>query len=279
MSPARPIEAISRADFSVTMLPADRAPHAQGDLAHGTDRWNVPHEALVALRGVDPGFRPDWAPESPPPGPSPLDPTRLGVDRDFVRISEVGMRVSGFSMVRDAVRLHYPVAEAIRSILPLCDEFVIAVGRSQDGTVDRIRALNDPKVRILETEWDPAHFVHGAINAVQSNLALDQCTGDWAFYLQADEVVHEEDLPGIRSAMEANLNDPQVEGLLFRYLHFWGTDRVQWTRNWYRHETGLSATFRNAVPKRAGFRLDGQKLRSGIPEAGSSTWRVRLPKR
>ena len=112
------------------------------------------------------------------------------------------MRVSGFSMVRDAVRLNYPVAESIRSILPICDEFVIAVGQGEDGTVERIRAIGDPKVRILETEWNPAHFVHGAINAVQSNLALDQCTGDWAFYVQADEVVHEDDLPLIVRAME-----------------------------------------------------------------------------
>lgn len=179
------------------------------------------------------------------------------------------MRVSGFSMVRDAIRLHYPVAEAIRSILPICDEFVIAVGRSQDGTADRIRALNDPKIRILETDWDPAHFVHGAINAVQSNLALDQCTGDWAFYLQADEVVHEEDLPRIRAAMEANLKDERVEGLLFDYLHFWGDfDHVHWTRNWYRHEVRV---VRNIPGMRSwksaqGFRLNERKLR--VRESG-----------
>jgi glycosyltransferase involved in cell wall biosynthesis len=180
------------------------------------------------------------------------------------------MRVSGFSMVRDAVRLHYPVVEAIRSILPICDEFVIAVGRSQDGTIERIKALNDPKVRLLETEWDSAHFVHGAINAVQSNLALDECRGDWAFYLQADEVIHEDDLPLIRAAMEANLADERVEGLLFRYLHFWGDfDRVHWTRNWYRHEVRL---VRNIPGMRSwksaqGFRLDGRKLR--VRESGA----------
>jgi len=173
------------------------------------------------------------------------------------------MRVSGFSMVRDAVRLNYPVAESIRSILPICDEFVIAVGRSGDGTLERVRAIGDPKVRVLETEWDPAHFVHGAINAVQSNLALDQCTGDWAFYVQADEVIHEDDVPLIRQAMESYLADTRVEGLLFRYLHFWGDfDHYHWTRNWYRKEVRV---VRNVPGMRSwksaqGFRLNGRKV-------------------
>lgn len=174
------------------------------------------------------------------------------------------MRVSGFSMVRDAVRLHYPVAESIRSILPICDEFVIAVGQGEDGTVERIRAIGDPKVRILETEWNPAHFVHGAINAVQSNLALDQCIGDWAFYVQADEVVHEDDLPLISRAMERYLDDPRVEGLLFDYLHFWGDfDHYHGARNWYRHEVRV---VRNLPGMRSwksaqGFRMDGRRPR------------------
>lgn len=173
------------------------------------------------------------------------------------------MRVSGFSFVRDAVRLSYPVAEAIRSILPICDEFVIAVGESQDETLERIQSIGDPKVRILRSTWDESHFVHGAINAVQTNIALDACTGDWAFYVQADEVVHEEDLPKIRSAMERHLGDPRVEGLLFDYLHFWGDfDHVHWTRNWYRHEVRV---VRNTPEIRSwksaqGFRRNGQKL-------------------
>lgn len=178
-------------------------------------------------------------------------------------VPEAFMRVSGFSFVRDAVRLSYPIAEAIRSILPICDEFVIAVGESQDGTLERIESIGDPKVRILRSHWDESHFVHGAINAVQTNIALDACTGDWAFYVQADEVVHEDDLPKIHAAMERHLEDPRVEGLLFDYLHFWGDfDHVHWTRNWYRHEVRV---VRNTPEIRSwksaqGFRRNGQKL-------------------
>ncbi|MBM3912615.1 MAG: glycosyltransferase family 2 protein, partial [Sphingomonadales bacterium] len=45
------------------------------------------------------------------------------------------MKVSGFTFIRNAVLLDYPILEAIRSILPLCDEIVVAVGKSEDETL------------------------------------------------------------------------------------------------------------------------------------------------
>ena len=173
------------------------------------------------------------------------------------------MRVSGFSFVRDAIRLHYPIVEAIRSALPLVDEFVVAVGPSEDGTLERLQAIGDPRVRLLETSWDPAHFVHGRINAVQTNIAMDACTGDWGLYLQADEVLHEDDLPRLRTAMERWQDDSRVEGFLFDWLHFWGDfDHVQWTRNWYRHDIRIVRLGRNIRSWKSaqGFRRDEQKL-------------------
>jgi hypothetical protein len=116
--------------------------------------------------------------------------------------------------VRDAVRLDFPVVEAITSILPICDEFVIAVGKGADGTAELIESIDSDKIRIIHTEWDPRLFVRGAINAQQTNVALDECTGDWAFYVQADEVVHEKYLPVVRESMEDNLGRAEVEGLL-----------------------------------------------------------------
>ncbi len=173
------------------------------------------------------------------------------------------MKVSGFSFCRNAVSLYYPIAEAIRSALPIVDEFVIAVGESDDDTLERIRAIGDPKIRVIETEWDQKHFVHGAINAVQTNIALDACSGDWCIYLQADEVLHEDDYDAIlRTARDAR-DRPEVEGLLFDYLHFWATyDTYQTARNWYRHEVRM---VRGGIGVRSwksaqGFRIDERKL-------------------
>ena len=99
------------------------------------------------------------------------------------------MKISGFTFVRNAVKLYYPIVEAITSMLPICDECIVACGDSEDETTDLVRAIGDDRIRIIETVWDPKYFVHGAINAQQTNVALDRCAGDWCFYVQADEVV------------------------------------------------------------------------------------------
>jgi glycosyltransferase involved in cell wall biosynthesis len=132
------------------------------------------------------------------------------------------MKVSGFTFVRNGVKYDFPVVEAIRSILPIVDEFVVNVGKSEDDTLGLIRSMGDPKVRIIENVWDEAKQKDGVVFREQTDLALDACTGDWAFYLQADEVVHEEELPRIRALMEENLDRTQILGLHFRYLHFYG---------------------------------------------------------
>ncbi len=174
------------------------------------------------------------------------------------------MKISGFSFVKNAVKLYYPVVESIRSALPLVDEFVIACGDSDDSTTELIRTIDDPKLKIIETVWNPDHFVHGAVNAVQSNIALDACTGNWCFYLQADEVVHENYLPVLREKMEQYNDTPVVEGLLFDYVHFYGSYNLyQVAHNWYAKEVRI---VRNGIGVRSwesaqGFRIDKRKLR------------------
>ena len=112
------------------------------------------------------------------------------------------MRVSGFTICRNAVKFNYPVVESIQSILPLCDEFVVNVGDSQDATPEVIRSLKDSRIRIIENAWDLSRGRD--VLCEQTNLALKQCRGDWAFYLQSDEVVHQDDLPRLSSLMKRN---------------------------------------------------------------------------
>jgi hypothetical protein len=129
--------------------------------------------------------------------------------------------------------------EAIQSILPICDEFVIAVGKGDedDITRDLIAAIDDPKVKIIDTLWDEKYFKRGIINSIQTDIAMQQCTGDWLFYVQADEVVHEKYLPVIRQRCEQLLNNHEVEGLVFKYKHFWGDyNHYHQGHGWYPHE-------------------------------------------
>jgi glycosyltransferase involved in cell wall biosynthesis len=130
------------------------------------------------------------------------------------------MQVSGFSIVRNAVRYDYPFLESIQSLLPLVDEMIVALGDCDDGTGVALQSLPTTKLKVIHTQWDPGLRRDGLIISQQTNLALDACQGDWCFYLQADEVLHENDLDRIDGAMRSTLDRPWIDGLSFRYHHF-----------------------------------------------------------
>jgi len=160
------------------------------------------------------------------------------------------MKVSGFTFLRNVQQLGYPFVASIRSILPLVDEFVVALGPSEDDTEAILRKIGDPKIHIIPTRWNEHirsdYSVKGFVYGQQKSIALFNCTGDWAFYLEGDEVVHENDLPAIRSAMERYLNDQRIEALAFDYLHFYGNaNTYAWSPRWYRSEARI---LRNTIP-------------------------------
>ncbi len=159
------------------------------------------------------------------------------------------MRVSGFSIIRNGIKYFYPFIEAIKSILPLCDEFIVNVGDSDDGTLGAVLGLKDEKIKIIESKWDMSLRKGGEILSVETNKALKVCTGDWCFYIQADEVLHEKYFPVVKAAMEDNLNKKSVEGLKFKYRHFYGNyDYYQDNyRIWYIAETRIIRRSDNIV--------------------------------
>lgn len=159
------------------------------------------------------------------------------------------MKISGFSYVRNGFDYGVPFLEAYQSILPICDEFIVAVGNGADGTKEAILALNNSKIRVIDTVWDMSLRENGKIFAQQSNTALDGITGDWAFHIQADEVIHENDIFKIKEAIEKNNNDKNVEGFILPFVHFWGGyDYVRTSRRVHKHEVRL---FRNGLNVRA----------------------------
>lgn len=135
------------------------------------------------------------------------------------------MKISAFTFIRNGVITGFPFIESIRSLLPLADEYVVNVGRSDDDTLERVRALakEHPKIRIIESIWNERMQQKGFVYAQQKMIAQYSCTGDWAFYLEGDEVLHENDLPAIRVALEKHHADPEIEALAFDYYHFWGS--------------------------------------------------------
>lgn len=145
------------------------------------------------------------------------------------------VRVSGFTIIRNAFRYDFPVVESIRSILPVCDEVIVNVGKSDDDTLGLIRSIGDPKIRILETEWDMARRNYALGD--ETMRAMRACRHPWGIYIQADEVLHETGAAALAEAIQASDGDPRVEGLLVNYLHFYGgLDTVARNRRWYSRE-------------------------------------------
>ena len=163
--------------------------------------------------------------------------------------------LSGFTIVRNAVTLDFPIVPAIRSILDVCDEVVVNVGRSEDGTRDLVASIADPRIRILDAEWDMSQ--RNLVLGAETLRAMQACRGSWGLYIQADEVLHE--------AKVAEWDgDGRVEGLLVKYLHFYGGfDVVATNRRWYRREVRCVRLGQDIRPYRdaQGFRVGPERRR------------------
>ncbi len=176
------------------------------------------------------------------------------------------MKIAGFTFIRNAIRFDYPVEESIRSMLPLCDFVVVAVGQSEDKTLELVRNIAPDKIRILQTVWDDNLREGGRVLAEETNKAYRAIKEkvDWCIYLQADELIHEEDYPNLKQSMLHYKDDARIEGLVFDYLHFYGSYHYLGdSRRWYRREVRIIrqdpaiSSYRDAQ----GFRKTGKKLR------------------
>ncbi len=175
------------------------------------------------------------------------------------------MKVCGFTFIRNAEKFDFPVTEAIQSVLPVCDQFVVAVGNSDDNTRRLIEKIDPAKISIVDTVWDESLKKGGEVYAAETDKAFQSVPEDfdWCFYIQGDEVVHEKFLPAIKKAMEENLHRQEVEGLLFSYKHFYGTyDYIADSRKWYRNEIRIIRNDKEIRSYRdaQGFRKNGEKL-------------------
>ena len=147
------------------------------------------------------------------------------------------MKISGFSYVRNGIELDYPFVESIKSVLPICDEFIMVVGDSQDGSRAAVEEIQSDKIKIVDSVWDMNLRVEGGVFAQQSNLGIDHATGDWLLHIQADELIHEDDLHKIKEGILKYDSDKQVQGLLLPYYHFWGGyNYIRTTRRVHRRE-------------------------------------------
>jgi len=176
------------------------------------------------------------------------------------------MKVVGFSFIKNAVKFQYPIVEAVRSILPICDEVIVAVGKSDDNTRELVAAI-DPKVKIIDTVWNEATREGGRVLAEETDKAFQAIApdADWCVYIQGDEVMHEDGHAEAMEAMKKWKDHKEVDGLLFNYIHFFGSyDYIGAEGHWFRNEIRIVRNDKSIWSYRdaQGFRKgDNEKLR------------------
>ena len=178
------------------------------------------------------------------------------------------MRISGFSYIRNGFQFGYPFLQAIQSVLPICDEFIVAVGDSTDGTREAVLALHPSKIRVVDTVWDDELRKSGKIFAQQSDAALAAVSGDWAIHIQADEVIHEQELPLLAEAIHKHHPNPRVEALILPFLHFWGSyNYIHNTRRTHRYEIRAFRTSLGVRPYKDSQGFRKYTMHDGWPDA------------
>ena len=177
------------------------------------------------------------------------------------------MKVSGFTFLRNAVINGYPFEESIRSILPIVDEFICVIGEGEDETRNCVLAIADPKIRVIDSQWNENMQDRGFVYGQQKMIAQFNCTGDWAFYLEGDEVLHEAEVSNIRETMQKNLGDPEVEALYFNFFHFYGTPHQLGIAGYRRAPRIIRNTIRSIAPDGLFWTVIDKNKRGRYPKA------------
>lgn len=177
------------------------------------------------------------------------------------------MKVSGFTFIKNGEILGYPFVESIRSALPICDEFIIAVGNCDDNTEALLREIDDPKIRIIHTHWNDKMQDRGYVYGQQKMIAHYNCTGDWALYIEGDEVLHENELGTIRGNMAKYLDDPEVEAFFFDFYHFYGRPDQVGISGYRRAPRIIRNTIRSIAPDGLFFVVMDKNKQGRYPKA------------
>jgi len=179
------------------------------------------------------------------------------------------MKVSAFTFIKNGQILGYPFIQSIQSILPIVDEFVINVGESEDDTLTIIQSIKSPKIRIIQSKWNDNMHDHGYVYGQQKMIAQFNCTGDWAFYIEGDEVYHEDDLDKIKASMQAHVDNSEVEALVFDFYHFYGNANSYLdSPGWYRSEARIiKNSIRSYAPDGLFWLVLGSNKKGRYPKA------------
>lgn len=134
--------------------------------------------------------------------------------------------LGGASFIHNGIVQDYNYRETIDCLVELCDKVVIVDAGSTDGTYEDLRSyideVNKPfyntRVLLIRASTEEWHAQQGREKlSFFSNIAISALSTDWVFYLQMDEILHEDSFPYVRAAIE----EDGVDGYLVSRLNLW----------------------------------------------------------
>ena len=148
--------------------------------------------------------------------------------------------ISGFMIAKNLLKQGYPFVEAVASALPICDEFLISDGYSTDGTFELLQkmALLNRKIKVSRYNWLTTKSLSVLTDA--TNEVRKKCSFEHIFYVQANEIVPENDIEVIKSLPEIL---PQARTFCFPFSHVLGNQKwaEQFRLRFSKNEPGIIA--------------------------------------
>lgn len=138
------------------------------------------------------------------------------------------------------MKYDYSFKESLLSLAPIVQKIYLTLDPGEDTSEQEIEKLSF--VKKIPSQWDMS-LRKGLVLSVETNKALKVLREDhgsednsWGIYLQADEVLHQDDY----EILKQDIEEAQAGGfdaISFRYLHFWQTHHhMAISKKWYPHE-------------------------------------------
>lgn len=125
--------------------------------------------------------------------------------------------LAGCLIIKNGTKFDYPFQQAIESVLPICDEFVVVEGVGEDDTYERLLAMRekDQKIQVVRSKME--RKVSELSRATDLSISLTKC--DYYLQIQGDEGINEFSCRRIRSVVDRGGFDI----LQTRIFHFWSS--------------------------------------------------------